>query len=85
MKNLDTINDYLLKIKKKLNELGYGYGLKYFENSGHATVIYDNNQMNTIVYKQLDNLYKYLDELESEIRTIKDKQCSLIEGDIISV
>ena len=73
MKNLDTINDYLLKIKKKLNELGYGYGLKYFENSGHATVIYDNNQMNTIVYKQLDNLYKYLDELESEIRTIKDK------------
>lgn len=55
------INKHIIKCRRYI-----GFGIKYFENTGHGTVIYENNQMNAVVYKQLEKLYKYMDELQSE-------------------
>lgn len=72
-KNFQIINDYISKINSELNKSGLSDEIKYFENIGHGTVIYENNQMNSVVYKQLEKLYKYMDELQSEIKTLKKK------------
>lgn len=42
------INKHIIKCRRYI-----GFGIKYFENTGHGTVIYENNQMNAVVYKQL--------------------------------
>ena len=70
--NLSTFN---LQCFKKINDnpkvLDSEYELKSFINNGHATVIYENDQMNTVVYKQLNELYQYLENLESKVNEIK--------------
>lgn len=76
IKNLDNINYYISKINNELNMIDPGSELKYFQNIGHGTVIYENSQMNAIVYKQLEKLYVYLNELESEVKIIKEKNKS---------
>ena len=63
--------NYALQVKK-INEnpkvLDSGYKLKSFINNGHATVVYENDQMKTVVYKQLNELYQYLESKVNEIK-----------------
>ena len=72
-KRITTIDDYIVKINDELEVLETTYKLKDFQNSAHCTVIYDNAQMNAIVFKQLEKYYKYLDELEKEVKGIKER------------
>lgn len=70
--NLKNINYYISNINKELSIIEPNRELKYFQNMGHGTVIYENSQMNAIVYKQLEKLYIYLNEIEYEVKTIKE-------------
>ena len=70
-KKLESIDNYIKKINDNPKILDSEYELKSFINNGHATVIYEDNQMNTVVYKQLNELYQYLEDLESKVNEIK--------------
>lgn len=70
-KKLESIDNYIKKINEDPKVLDSGYELKSFINNGHATVVYENDQMNTVVYKQLNELYQYLEDLESKVNEIK--------------
>ena len=72
-KKLESIEHYIKKINNDPKVLESEYELKSFINNAHATVIYENAQMNTVVYKQLNELYQYLGNLESEVNEIKEK------------
>lgn len=70
-KNLESIDNYINKINNDPKLLNSEYKLKSFINNENVTVIYENNQMNTVVYKQLNELYKYLEDLEFKVNEIK--------------
>ena len=70
-KKLESIDNYIKKINDDPKVLDSGYELKSFINNGHATVVYENDQMNTVVYKQLNELYQYLEDLESKVNELK--------------
>lgn len=67
-KKLESIDYCIKKINNDPKVLESEYELKSFINNAHATVIYENAQMNTVVYKQLNELYQYLESKVNEIK-----------------
>ena len=71
-KNFERIETYIYKIREYITLNNIELELEIFQELKNSSVLYDNSQIYSLIYKQYEHRTKYLDDLERKIKLLID-------------